>query len=323
MSSTSGITGPGVQVVPFGTELEVLPIVYEQQPDLARHQPADHRRFNQGVGHHHQRCEQPRLLGTNRPLHGSAGIGQTFAIGGLIQTTIAATATKVPFFGDLPFAGTLASTVNYQTRESELVILVTRDWSTRWTRANRRSVFRDKKRTSTIMNYSWKTSWKRLQSTEGVEREVLQRSVQVRPDGEPVPVCRQRLHRAEQRATCQAPVRWHAGYCPRPADARNGRPWRPWCDAQTASAGARRCESRPEDRRRPAPPVSAAQCRVGADGTADEPTETNRRLLPRRRFPAPIGTAFRKERGRKLNPAVTSGCESWGHPMIRRRDLTN
>ena len=28
LSPTSGITGPGVQLVPFGTELEVLPIVY-------------------------------------------------------------------------------------------------------------------------------------------------------------------------------------------------------------------------------------------------------------------------------------------------------
>jgi pilus assembly protein CpaC len=51
--------------------------------------------------------------------------GQTFAIGGLIQNSVQATASKVPVLGDLPFTGTVFSSVNYQTRESELVILVT------------------------------------------------------------------------------------------------------------------------------------------------------------------------------------------------------
>jgi pilus assembly protein CpaC len=51
--------------------------------------------------------------------------GQTFAIGGLIQTSVQASASKVPFLGDLPYIGPALSSVSYETRESELVILVT------------------------------------------------------------------------------------------------------------------------------------------------------------------------------------------------------
>jgi pilus assembly protein CpaC len=51
--------------------------------------------------------------------------GQTFAIGGLIQTQVQAASNKVPVLGDLPFVGVGFSNLTYQTRESELVILVT------------------------------------------------------------------------------------------------------------------------------------------------------------------------------------------------------
>jgi pilus assembly protein CpaC len=51
--------------------------------------------------------------------------GQTFAIGGLIQTETSSTTNKVPFLGDLPFIGAAFSSVSYEDREEELVILVT------------------------------------------------------------------------------------------------------------------------------------------------------------------------------------------------------
>ncbi|MBX9584501.1 MAG: type II and III secretion system protein, partial [Gemmataceae bacterium] len=51
--------------------------------------------------------------------------GQTFAIGGLIQSSVQASASRVPVLGDLPFVGFAFSRVNYDERESELVILVT------------------------------------------------------------------------------------------------------------------------------------------------------------------------------------------------------
>src|SRR5262249_54260098 len=51
--------------------------------------------------------------------------GQTFAIGGLIQTVQQASSSKVPVIGDLPFIGTIFSQVSHQAEEEELIILVT------------------------------------------------------------------------------------------------------------------------------------------------------------------------------------------------------
>lgn len=51
--------------------------------------------------------------------------GQTLAIGGLIQNTINASVTRVPFLGDIPFFGAAFSQKSYTETEQELVILVT------------------------------------------------------------------------------------------------------------------------------------------------------------------------------------------------------
>jgi pilus assembly protein CpaC len=51
--------------------------------------------------------------------------GQTMAVAGLIQTNSGAQAERVPFFGDLPFVGRLASFQRTSAGEQELVILVT------------------------------------------------------------------------------------------------------------------------------------------------------------------------------------------------------
>jgi len=124
LSGTSGITGPGVQLVPFGTELEVVPIVYgngmiwlDINPRITA--------VNQALG--------ITVAGATSPGFSEQSVrstvllesGQTFAIGGLIQTSVSGTANKVPVLGDLPFTGTLFSSISYQTRETELVILVT------------------------------------------------------------------------------------------------------------------------------------------------------------------------------------------------------
>jgi pilus assembly protein CpaC len=124
VSGTSGITGPGVQLVPFGTELEVVPIVYGNGQiwlDINPRVTA----VNQGLG--------ITIGGTVSPGFSEQQVrstvllesGQTFALGGLIQNTVQASANKVPFVGDLPFVGPAFSSVNFQQRESELVILVT------------------------------------------------------------------------------------------------------------------------------------------------------------------------------------------------------
>ncbi len=51
--------------------------------------------------------------------------GQTLAVAGLIQNKLGADASRVPFFGDLPFIGRLAAFDHTAAEEKELVILIT------------------------------------------------------------------------------------------------------------------------------------------------------------------------------------------------------
>jgi len=51
--------------------------------------------------------------------------GQTFAIGGLLQTGLSGTTDRVPLFGDLPLAGNFFRRTNTAASEAELVLLVT------------------------------------------------------------------------------------------------------------------------------------------------------------------------------------------------------
>lgn len=53
------------------------------------------------------------------------GSGQTIAIGGLLSERLRGVASKVPGLGDIPVLGALFSSVEYQSEESELVVLVT------------------------------------------------------------------------------------------------------------------------------------------------------------------------------------------------------
>ncbi|MFO0825759.1 MAG: hypothetical protein U0792_22005 [Gemmataceae bacterium] len=124
ISGTSGITGPGVQLVPFGTELEVVPVVYgngmiwlEINPRISA--------VSQALGINIGTTISPGF--TEQQVRAAVMLesGQTFAIGGLIQNSVQATSQKVPFIGDLPFVGTGFSRVRHEVRESELVILVT------------------------------------------------------------------------------------------------------------------------------------------------------------------------------------------------------
>jgi pilus assembly protein CpaC len=53
------------------------------------------------------------------------GSGQTFAIGGLLSERVRGISKKVPALGDIPVLGALFSSVDYQSDETELVVLVT------------------------------------------------------------------------------------------------------------------------------------------------------------------------------------------------------
>jgi pilus assembly protein CpaC len=51
--------------------------------------------------------------------------GQTFAMAGLIREETRSSVNKIPFLGDIPILGTLFTSKEFQTSESELVIIVT------------------------------------------------------------------------------------------------------------------------------------------------------------------------------------------------------
>ncbi len=124
LSGTSGITGPGVQLVPFGTEVEVLPIVYGNNQIWLDINPRI-TAVSQGLGITVGGAVSPGFSEQQVRSTVLLESGQTFAIGGLIQSTVQASANKVPVVGDLPFIGVGFSSLNYQTVETELVILVT------------------------------------------------------------------------------------------------------------------------------------------------------------------------------------------------------
>lgn len=53
------------------------------------------------------------------------GNGQTFAMAGLLNETVRASASKIPGIGDVPVIGTLFSSVTYTRENTELIVLVT------------------------------------------------------------------------------------------------------------------------------------------------------------------------------------------------------
>ncbi len=121
---SAGLGSISVKFQPFGTELDVLPIVLgngrihlEVTPEISKIDPS--------VG--------TSVSGTVVPGRNKQTVtttvevedGQTVAIGGLIQNTIEATITRVPVLGDLPFIGAAFSSKQYNENELELVVLVT------------------------------------------------------------------------------------------------------------------------------------------------------------------------------------------------------
>jgi pilus assembly protein CpaC len=124
LSPASGINGPGVVLQPFGTELDVLPIVYGNGQIWLEINPRV-TAVSQGLGITTVFGATPGFTEQSARCAVMLESGQTFAIGGLIQNSVQASAARVPVLGDLPYVGTLFSRVNHEERESELVILVT------------------------------------------------------------------------------------------------------------------------------------------------------------------------------------------------------
>jgi pilus assembly protein CpaC len=126
--TVAGLGGTaGVEFVPFGTQVDFLPIVMgdgkiylEVEPRISSLDPASGTPIpNTGGGIVPGRLEQR--------VHTAVLLesGQTFAIAGLIQKTTDGTAIKTPVLGDLPFIGAAFSRKSFEEKEEELVILVT------------------------------------------------------------------------------------------------------------------------------------------------------------------------------------------------------
>lgn len=124
LSAASGINGPGVTYEEVGTELEFLPIVYGNGKIYLEVAPRV-RGVNQGLGVTTTFGTVPgfdeQSIRTSIVLES----GQTFAIGGLIQTNLQSSVRRVPVLGELPFIGSAFSAVSQIEQEQELVILVT------------------------------------------------------------------------------------------------------------------------------------------------------------------------------------------------------
>ena len=121
---SSGINGPGVVLERVGTTLEVLPIVFGNGKIYLEINPQI-RSVNLGRGIVINGGQTPGFNETSIRTSVYMEPGQTYAIGGLLETQVQAAVTKVPYFGDLPYLGALFSDTRHEERETELVILVT------------------------------------------------------------------------------------------------------------------------------------------------------------------------------------------------------
>jgi len=124
--TASGIGGTTVTIEfkPFGVQLIFTPVVREDQSITLKVAPeVSSLDFSNGL----------QIQGFNIPIIRSnrAGAtldlkdGESFAMAGLINTTVRQQVAKIPFLGDIPILGTLFRSTRFQNDETELVFIVT------------------------------------------------------------------------------------------------------------------------------------------------------------------------------------------------------
>lgn len=122
--SPGGLGAVSVQFVPFGTQLNFLPIVLgngkiylEVSPSVSN---LDSAAGSQIAGF----FVQGR---TTQTIHTTVLMedGQTFVIGGLIQNQISGSSSKIPVLGDLPWIGAAFRSQSFREQENEIVVMVT------------------------------------------------------------------------------------------------------------------------------------------------------------------------------------------------------
>lgn len=124
LGQSSGINGPGVTLEQVGTQVNVIPIVLGNGKIYLEVTPR-FRSVNNGRGVSTAFGFSPGFNESSVQSSVLMESGQTYAIGGLIETEVQASAQKVPYLGDLPLLSTVFSSVSYQERETELLILLT------------------------------------------------------------------------------------------------------------------------------------------------------------------------------------------------------
>lgn len=127
VSQITGFTDAGLQgveFVPFGVNLQFLPIVTDYDRIRLQVNAAVSTRSQETVevgGGQVPQNLNSRQVSTTVEIRD----GETLAIAGLIQTNLGATSTRVPFLGDIPVIGRLFSRDSTDYGEQELIVLVT------------------------------------------------------------------------------------------------------------------------------------------------------------------------------------------------------
>lgn len=123
-ATTGGLGSVSVQLEEVGTTMQVLPIVYGNGKIYLEVAPSI-RQVNNGLGIQTSAGFSPGFSEQSAQASVMLESGQTFAIGGLLETTTQSTATRVPVLGEIPYLSYMFSSNQSDERESELVILVT------------------------------------------------------------------------------------------------------------------------------------------------------------------------------------------------------
>jgi pilus assembly protein CpaC len=124
-SGVNVLTGlQGVQFIPFGVQLTFTPFITDRDR-IRLNVLADVSSLAAGVTTTIGGANIPNLITRNFLTTVELREGQTLAVAGLVQNSLGAASTRVPFFGDLPLFGRLAAFDQVTANEQELVVLVT------------------------------------------------------------------------------------------------------------------------------------------------------------------------------------------------------
>lgn len=124
LAANGGFGGVSVTLEQIGTSMEVVPIVLGQGKIYLEVFPTVRTR-NDGNGVATSFGFSPGFSEQSTRAAVTLESGQTYAIGGLLETSLQNTTRKVPVVGELPFVGPAFSQISSDMRERELIILVT------------------------------------------------------------------------------------------------------------------------------------------------------------------------------------------------------